>query len=122
MKPGGLNGGVWVVWQEIRERRGILRRPRPSFRRGREYRPGGGAVPAMPPCQFHIGTHCVEEMEVGGAQVNRLPAHRSAAKRLPAVGFEIEWLPAYDPDLNPTEALRSRTKYADMANFVPDDT
>ena len=54
--------------------------------------------------------------------MDRLPAHKSAAKRLASDGFEIEWLPAYAPDLNPTEALWSQTKYADMANFVPADT
>jgi transposase len=54
--------------------------------------------------------------------MDRLPAHKSAAKRLEVDGFEIEWLPAYAPDLNPTEALWSQTKYADMANFVPVDT
>jgi hypothetical protein len=54
--------------------------------------------------------------------MDRLPAHRPAAKRLIGDGFEIEWLPGYAPDLNPTEALWSQTKYGDMANFVPDDT
>ena len=54
--------------------------------------------------------------------MDRLPAHRSAAKRLMGDGFEIEWLPGYAPDLNSTEALWSQTKYSDMANFVPDDT
>ena len=54
--------------------------------------------------------------------MDRLPAHRSAAKRLIGDGFEIEWLPGYAPDLNPTEALWSQTKYSDMANFVPHDT
>ena len=54
--------------------------------------------------------------------MDRLPAHRSAAKRLIGDGFEIEWLPGYAPDLNPTEALWSHTKYCDMANFVPADT
>jgi len=54
--------------------------------------------------------------------MDRLPAHRSAARRLMADGFEIQWLPGYAPDLNPTEALWSQTKYSDLANFVPDDT
>ena len=54
--------------------------------------------------------------------MDRLPAHRSAAKRLIGQEFEIEWLPGYAPDLNPTEALWSHTKYSDLANFVPDDT
>jgi len=54
--------------------------------------------------------------------MDRLPAHRSAAQRLLKDGFAIEWLPGYAPDLNPTEALWSHTKYSDLANFVPDDT
>lgn len=54
--------------------------------------------------------------------MDRLPAHRSAAKRLIGDGFEVEWLPGYAPDLNPTEALWSHTKYSQMANFIPDDT
>lgn len=54
--------------------------------------------------------------------MDRLPAHRSAAKRLAGdERFAIEWLPAYAPDLNPVEPAWSRTKYTDLANFVPDD-
>lgn len=54
--------------------------------------------------------------------MDRLPAHRSAAKRLKGDGrFVIEWLPAYAPDLNPVEAAWSRTKYTDLANYVPAD-
>jgi transposase len=57
--------------------------------------------------------------------MDRLPAHKSAARRL-ARGrgrgrFEIEWLPGYAPELNPVEPLWSKTKYGDMANYVPDD-
>jgi transposase len=54
--------------------------------------------------------------------MDRLAAHRSAAKRL--VGddrFEFEWLPGYAPDLNPVEAAWSQTKYGDLANYVPED-
>lgn len=58
--------------------------------------------------------------------MDRLPAHKSAANRLAGRAgdnerFEIEWLPGYAPDLNPVEALWSKTKYGDMANYVPDD-
>jgi transposase len=54
--------------------------------------------------------------------MDRLPAHRAAAKRLAAdPRFAIEWLPAYAPDLNPVEPAWSRTKYTDLANYVPDD-
>ena len=30
------------------------------------------------------------------------------------------WLPAYAPELNPVEHVWGRTKYTDLANFVPD--
>jgi hypothetical protein len=54
--------------------------------------------------------------------MDRLPAHRSAARRLAADGrFGIEWLPAYAPDLNPVEPAWSHTKYADLGNYVADD-
>jgi hypothetical protein len=35
--------------------------------------------------------------------------------------FEFEWLPAYSPELNPVEQCWNHTKYADLANFIPDD-
>jgi len=35
--------------------------------------------------------------------------------------FETEWLPAYAPELNPAEMLWNHTKYADLANFIPED-
>jgi transposase len=48
--------------------------------------------------------------------------HRAAAQRLAgAKWLQIEWLPAYAPELNPVEALWSHTKHGDLANFVPDD-
>ena len=56
--------------------------------------------------------------------LDRWSVHRSAAKQVAASRLkhiEFEWLPAYAPELNPTEALWSHTKYADLANFVPDD-
>lgn len=56
--------------------------------------------------------------------LDRLPAHRSAAKQLQSAGYQdihFEWLPAYAPDLNPVEALWSYTKYSDLANFLPDN-
>lgn len=55
--------------------------------------------------------------------MDRLSAHKSAAKRLAGdERYVFEWLPGYAPDLNPVEALWSQTKYSDMANFVPEDT
>lgn len=54
--------------------------------------------------------------------MDRLGAHKSAARQL-AVDerFEFEWLPGYAPDLNPVEAVWSRTKYGDLANYVAAD-
>ncbi|MFH1371598.1 MAG: transposase [Planctomycetota bacterium] len=55
---------------------------------------------------------------------DRWMVHRSAARRL-AGRFErrvvIEWLPAYAPELNPTEQVWNRAKYIDLANFIPDN-
>jgi transposase len=54
--------------------------------------------------------------------MDRLPAHRSAAKLLDGdERFTFEPLPGYAPDLNPVEAVWSRTKYGDLANYVPGD-
>jgi transposase len=56
--------------------------------------------------------------------LDRYSAHRKAIRLLQEAGvdwFEVEWLPAYAPDLNPAEMLWNRTKYADLANFIPDD-
>lgn len=56
--------------------------------------------------------------------LDRLNVHRSAVRRLHERGaswLDVEWLPAYAPDLNPVEALWSHAKYSALANFVPDD-
>lgn len=50
--------------------------------------------------------------------------HRSVAKRLEAEGcnwLRVAWLPAYAPELDPVEFVWSRAKYADLANWIPDD-
>lgn len=56
--------------------------------------------------------------------MDRCSAHRSAAKRL-AKRFgrriQVEWLPAYAPDLNPDEQVWNRAKYTDLANYLPSD-
>jgi len=41
-------------------------------------------------------------------------------ERLPR-RIHIEWLPPYAPDLNPDEQVWNRTKYSDLANYIPDD-
>ena len=56
--------------------------------------------------------------------MDRLNVHRSAVRKLQERGatwLDVEWLPAYAPDLNPVEALWSHAKYSALANFVPDD-
>ena len=56
--------------------------------------------------------------------LDRLNVHRAAVKRLQSRGanwLSVEWLPAYAPDLNPVEALRSHAKYTALGNFVPED-
>ncbi|MBV9488921.1 MAG: transposase [Verrucomicrobia bacterium] len=49
---------------------------------------------------------------------------RPAVRQLQAIlhgRLQVEWLPAYAPDLNPAEPLWNHAKYADLANFVPDN-
>ena len=49
--------------------------------------------------------------------------HRSAAKKLRfrSGQVDMEWLPAYAPDLNPAEQVWNHSKYAEMTNFIPGD-
>ncbi|MFN3929893.1 MAG: transposase [Thermoflexus sp.] len=35
-------------------------------------------------------------------------------------GFEVEWLPAYAPDLNPVELVWDHTYYGSLVNFIPE--
>ncbi len=56
--------------------------------------------------------------------LDRWSVHRSGARRLTerfGSKVQIEWLPAYAPELNPVEQVWSHTKYADSANYIPDD-
>ena len=49
---------------------------------------------------------------------------RPAVRQLQAIlprRLHVEGLPAYAPDLNPAEPLWHHAKYADLANFAPDD-
>ena len=56
--------------------------------------------------------------------LDRWQVHRSAARQLlerfPS-RLQIEWLPAYAPQLNPDEQVWTQTKYRDLANFLPQD-
>ena len=56
--------------------------------------------------------------------LDRYSAHRKAVWLMQAEHpdwFEVVWLPAYAPELNPVEMLWNHTKYADLANFIPED-
>jgi len=56
--------------------------------------------------------------------MDRWSVHRSAAKRLRvrfARRVQIEWLPPYAPELNPDEQVWTRSKYVDLANYIPAD-
>lgn len=56
--------------------------------------------------------------------IDRWQVHRAGASRLLrriSNRVEIEWLPPYAPELNPVEQVWSHTKYADLANYIPDD-
>lgn len=56
--------------------------------------------------------------------MDRYSVHRAAAARLQrrfGKRVEVEWLPAYAPELNPDEQVWNRAKYTDLANFIPDD-
>ena len=56
--------------------------------------------------------------------MDRWSVHRAAARRLLEAGsrwLAVEWLPAYAPELNPTEQVWNHTKYGDLANYIPDD-
>lgn len=56
--------------------------------------------------------------------LDRFNVHRAAVRQLQEAGadwLQVEWLPAYAPDLNPVEALWSCTKRSELANFAPDN-
>lgn len=56
--------------------------------------------------------------------LDRWSVHRAAVRKLlqrHARSIDIELLPAYAPELNPTEQVWNHTKYADLANYIPDD-
>lgn len=65
--------------------------------------------------------------QLGGGIVlvlDRYSVHRGAVRRILRSGAKwlaAEWLPPYAPELNPDEQVWNRSKYADLANFIPDD-
>jgi hypothetical protein len=55
---------------------------------------------------------------------DRLRAHRSAVHQLQEDGaawLQVEWLPAYAPELDPVENVWNQSKYGDLANVIPND-
>jgi len=56
--------------------------------------------------------------------LDRYSAHRKAVRLLQEEHpdwCEVEWLPAYAPDLNPVEMVWNHSKYSDLSNFIPED-
>jgi transposase len=56
--------------------------------------------------------------------LDRWGVHRKAVRLLQEQGVQWlrpQWLPAYAPELNPTEHVWNHTKWGDLANFIPDD-
>ena len=54
--------------------------------------------------------------------IDRWMVHRSAVRRLKRRfrrRIDMEWLPAYAPELNPVEQIWNHTKYGDLANYIP---
>ncbi len=55
---------------------------------------------------------------------DRWSVHRSAARRLKRrfpERLDVEWPPAYAPELNPVEQVWAKVKYGDLANLVVGD-
>jgi transposase len=56
--------------------------------------------------------------------LDRWGVHRKAVRdiqRKHPGWFDVEWLPAYAPELNPTEFVWTHNKCCDLANFIPDN-
>lgn len=56
--------------------------------------------------------------------LDRYSVHRKAVRLLQEAHpdwFEVVWLPAYAPELNPVEMVWNHSKYGDLANFIPED-
>lgn len=56
--------------------------------------------------------------------MDRWNGHRKAVRLLfeeEVDWLQVEWLPAYAPELNPVELLWGHTKYGDLANYIPEN-
>ena len=99
---------------------------------------------SLSPCRTHIGLYFqIHDHNIGAVEVasflrelhhqlqapiilvmDRWSVHKAAIRRLQNSGatwLTVELLPAYAPELNPTEAVWDHTKYSDLANFIADD-
>lgn len=90
-------------------------------------------------CYFRFYDHNITAEEVVGflrmlhrqlrrpliVVLDRWGVHRKALRLLQEQRAswlqQIEWLPAYAPELNPVEQLWNHTKWGDLANFIPDN-
>ena len=69
----------------------------------------------------HVRRHLRRDLIV---VCDRLNAHRSAIDYLRnrfGAAFEVQWLPAYAPELNPVEGVWGQSKYGTLSNFIPND-
>jgi len=56
--------------------------------------------------------------------IDRWSVHRSGVRRLEdrfSQRVDVEWLPAYAPQLNPVEQIWNYSKYSQLPNFIPDN-
>lgn len=56
--------------------------------------------------------------------IDRWMVHRSGVRRLKqrfGRRVDVEWLPAYAPELNPDEQVWNHSKYSQLANLIPKD-
>ncbi len=115
-----------------------------QYRWERHDRLSGISAVAVSPKRRHLGLYfalqernfCAPDVETFVAELlehfphgiilvlDRWQVHRSAAGPLLrrfVRRLHIEWLPPYAPELNPDEQVWTRTKYMDLANFVPEN-
>lgn len=79
---------------------------------------------------------CADDFEAFAAQllihfpkgvilvIDRWMVHRSGVGKLKerfGRRVDVEWLPAYAPELNPVEQIWNYSKYGQLSNFIPDD-
>lgn len=56
--------------------------------------------------------------------IDRWSVHRSGVRKLTerfGRRVDVQWLPAYAPELNPVEQVWNYSKHSQLANFIPDD-